>query len=206
MASIGIQVTIEDYATPALARATAFLQSDQVKQIVGRMAVNAFGTNYDRLNQTPNALGGVRTNYWNDAKNATSFVIEGDTVTIVTAHVGAALHYYGGTVLPKKGKYLTIPAVPEAHGKLASDFPELIVLIGKGGRPYALGTADRIGFGTTGGRAAAHRVIFWLVEKATIGADASVVPSEAAIMEPIAEKLNEVIADAFDGTYKGDAP
>ncbi len=204
MAAIGITVEITDYATPALARAVAFLDSTAPQEIVGRMAVNAFGVNFDRLNQIPNALGGERTNYWNDAKNATSFEISGDTVTVVTSQIGAALHYYGGTVTPTKAKYLTIPAAPEAHGKSASDFQDLVVLFGRGGKPYGLGTNERVGFGTTG-RESQHRVIFWLVEKATIPADPSVVPDETTLLDPIVAKLNEVIADGFEGTYKEDA-
>lgn len=36
----------------------------------------------------------------------------------------AAIHHFGGVIVPKTKKYLTIPIAPEAMGKRTSDFPE----------------------------------------------------------------------------------
>lgn len=40
--------------------------------------------------------------------------VSGNTVIVGTNRVGARLHQYGGTVTPKRGKFLAIPATKEA--------------------------------------------------------------------------------------------
>ncbi|WP_439022611.1 hypothetical protein [Bacillus thuringiensis] len=47
---------------------------------------------------------------------------DADLVTI------AAVHEFGTTILPKKGEWLTIPLIPEAKNKRASDFPGIVAL------------------------------------------------------------------------------
>lgn len=195
--ALTFSVTVTDFATPAVGRASAFIQSDDAKALIGRVAVNAFGANFDRLNATPNAIGGPRTNYYSDARKSTSYEVSGDTVTIVVSQVGIALHYYGGTVTPKKGKYLTIPARPECHGKLASDFSDLIVLWGKRG-PYGLGKRDKIGIGTAANKASVT-VYFWLVSKATLTADPSTIPTEDQVSNDVNERLGSAITSEFNG-------
>lgn len=206
MSGIDISITVTDYATPALSDVSAFLVGDAVKELVGRAAVNAFGANFDRKNATPNALGGPRTNYYSDARKATNYTVSGDTVTIVVAQIGMALHYYGGTVSPGVNnsyggngstKYLTIPATPEAHGKRASDFSDLVVLWGKKG-PYGLGIMERVGFGTVATKPTA-KVYFWLVKKATIKPDPTVIPDESSLLDAIVPPIEEVISREFAG-------
>jgi hypothetical protein len=197
MSALFLSVTVTDNATPAIGRVREFLQGDDVKQLVGRMAVNAFGVNFENKNQTPNALGGPRTNYYSDARKSTKFEVSGDTITISVSQVGIALHYYGGTVTPIRTKYLTIPARPECHGKRASDFPDLVVLWGRKG-PYGLGLLEKVGIGTIGASKPNSTVYFWLVKKASIAPDPTIIPEESAIMEPIAEKLSEVTERRFN--------
>ncbi len=205
MPGLIISVSVTDYATPAIGRASAFIQGNDAKELIGRVAVNAFGANYDRLNSIPNALGGPRTNYYSDARKATNYQVSGDTVTIVTAQIGIALHYYGGTVTPGKNnsyggngstKYLTIPARPECHGKRASDFPEMIVLWGKKG-PYGLGTVEKVGLGTVATKPKAT-VYFWLVSSVTLQPDPSIIPTEDEISDPINEAVGAAIAREFE--------
>lgn len=204
--SFNISVKVSDKATPALNRSIAFLQGDDLKNLVGRMAVNAFGANFENKNLIPNAIGGPRTNYYSDAAKATNFSVSGDTVTITVAQVGIALHYYGGTITPGKNnsylgngstKYLTIPARPEAHGKRASDFPDLVVLWGKKG-PYGLGIVEKVGVGVLAGKPT-NQVYFWLVKSATIAADPTIVPSQEALIDPIREQIGLELYRVYDG-------
>jgi hypothetical protein len=197
MGALLISVSVTDNATPAISRVRTFLQGEDVKQLVGQMAVNAFGVNFDNKNQISNALGGPRTNYYSDARKATSFEVSGDTVTIAVKQVGISLHYYGGTVTPIRTKYLTIPARPECHGKRASDFPDLIVLWGRKG-PYGLGLLEKVGIGTVGASKPNSTVYFWLVKKATIAPDPTVIPEDSALLDPIAEKLGQVAERRFN--------
>lgn len=41
-------------------------------------------------------------------------VIEGDTIVLFTNRIGAGLQNYGGVIVPKRAKFLTIPATLEA--------------------------------------------------------------------------------------------
>lgn len=204
--SFNISVKVSDKATPALNRSIAFLQGDDLKNLVGRMAVNAFGANFDNKNLIPNAIGGPRTNYYSDAGKSTNFKVNGDTVTITVAQVGIALHYYGGTITPGKTnsylgngttKYLTIPARPECHGKRASDFPDMVVLWGKKG-PYGLGMIAKGFFGTAQGKPIST-VYFWLVKSATIAPDPTIVPSQEALIDPIREQIGVELYRVYDG-------
>lgn len=43
---------------------------------------------------------------------------------VTTTDHRAAIHHFGGIIVPKKAEYLTIPIAPEAKGKRTSDFPQ----------------------------------------------------------------------------------
>jgi phage gpG-like protein len=61
--------------------------------------------------------------------------ISGNTVIVGTNRPGAALHQFGGTIRPKRAKFLTVPKTRQAARHRARDFPRpLAPIIGRSGR------------------------------------------------------------------------
>lgn len=143
----------------------------------------------------PNKLGGKRTNYVARMGDATSFTSDASGVQVNIAHEGARLRIEGGTITPKNGKtYLTIPAIAQAYGKRAREFPNLTLLFRRRAgktEAYALGVAPYtpVGKGAPrrGGRKALGRntrqVVFWLVKSANIPANRALLLSDEGIMQ-----------------------
>lgn len=191
MSGIAIQISL-DSATPAVQSLRAGLAPDQVNPIIGRSARNTYRTHLFGIDgQRANKLGGARTNFYASAARATQFRVQGDLVIVSINQVGIGLRYFGGTVRPKVKKYLTIPAVAEAHGKRASEFPELkfalvpdpktgrlrAALVRRGANIVSLISTRRAGGRTiTSRREAGAYVMFWLVKQATFQPDPSVLP------------------------------
>ena len=74
-----------------------------------------------------NRLGGKRTHFWLDVRPATlnpEFDASGQGVSVTIAHLAFAQKLYGGTIVAKNAKALTIPLHPLAHGRRASVFEE----------------------------------------------------------------------------------
>ncbi|MGH2603675.1 MAG: hypothetical protein ACRDJ9_30365, partial [Dehalococcoidia bacterium] len=168
------------------------LTPEAIQPIVGRSATNTIRKHLFELNQSrPNRLGGRRTNFYAQAGRATSFTAAGDTVTVSIASVGIAQRYFGGTITPKTAKFLTIPAVPEAHGKRAGEFPDLEFAV-PGGHPALIRRQQQaVKFrrdrktGLRRAFAGAERggeVIFWLAKSVTQQADPSVLPTDETIV------------------------
>lgn len=152
-----------------------------------------------------NALGGKRTFFYRDAAMSTNSDADQSGATVTVAKRGIRLQFYGGTVLPgrnpssltgKPTTKLTIPAAAEAHGKRASEFPNLVALWGKNG-PYALaeklvtrklpksgklkkGESAFLSRGKLKG-VKGGKLLFWLVDSATVGEHPDILPDEAAI-------------------------
>ena len=70
-----------------------------------------------RRNETrpPNRHGLPKSDYWADAADSVTSDVSGNVAAVNVEQEGAALHYYGGTVRPKK-KALAIPIAPSVAG------------------------------------------------------------------------------------------
>jgi hypothetical protein len=108
--------------------------------------------------------------------------------------VGAVAKYAhaqdtGATIVPKNVKWLTIPAIPEAYRKRASDFSNLrFVPLPRGGNLAALMRSSKWvsvpGTKMQRLKGTPPEVVFWLVKKSTIGPHPYVIASlEKAIKE-----------------------
>lgn len=194
MPGLGIDVTLKGGALDSVQSLAAGLAPARLNPIVGRAARNTYREHLFGINsQRPNALGGARTNFYAGAARGTHFRVEGDGVIVSINQVGIGLRYYGGTVKPRTKKYLTIPAIPEAHGKRASEFSGLRFAIvfdqsaGSNGlyRPALVQGAATL-IATRRGRDGArrsraigerqHRVVYWLAKQATSKPDPTVLP------------------------------
>jgi hypothetical protein len=135
--------------------------------------------NFRQRAGVPNKLGAPSTGYWESAAQGTSSRLVSDTTANVSVNqVGIRLHLLGGTVRPVTRKYLTIPAIAEAHGKRATEIPGLFVLRNKAGFPCALARHEP-GHGKSDFEGVV--IYFWLVKSAKHRPDPTVLPSTAVL-------------------------
>jgi hypothetical protein len=125
-----------------------YLHHPDLKQVLGRAGQNLVRDNlysFDRMH--PNKLGGKRTHFYGQAARGTSYTVDPTVITISVNQVGIRQAWLGGTITAgvnearysgKPTKYLTLPAIAEAHGKRAGEFGNLTMAFGKSGKPYAL--------------------------------------------------------------------
>jgi hypothetical protein len=76
----------------------------------------------------PNKLGGQRTHFWLAVARTVNNgnddpTLAGNTVTVTINHPAFAQKVFGGRIIPKEKKALTIPLTPAAYGKTVADFP-----------------------------------------------------------------------------------
>lgn len=151
----------------------------------------------------PNRIGGKRTNFWGKyVKNITprgesdrAVVSIDDPNTSASGKSPLLLHYYGGTVTPTRSKFLTVPAVPEAHGVRARESVwagQLHFSLVAGKYP-ALVLREALGTGKKAARLYAGRVIYWLRRSVTIRPDHSVLPNPEILAEAGLRALTRTI-------------
>lgn len=195
--SAGIQIRLSDGATPVVRGVLGQLPIERTGPVAGRAASNLIRQHLVARNSThPNKLGGKRTQFWSRAARSIAQEATADGARISINQVGLRLQLMGGTVRPKPGKrYLTLPAVPEAHAMLAGEFDDLEFAMvpdpkTKRMRP-ALVRARRseieIRKTRTGPKVAhvastlGNDVVYWLIRKAVIKPHPDVLPTRDAI-------------------------
>lgn len=186
-------------ATAAVERVRAMFTGGQINAAVEISVTGAVKKRLLQHGQKQNRLGAPSTNFWLRASDSveteSTGTAAGGTVIIRITQRGVALHLHGGTVRPKgtseiTGKpirFLTIPKVAQAHGKTVAMLRALGVDLypGRGGLLRQTGPQrDSEG----------DEMWFVLARSATIKADATVVPSEAAL----AAAGTEAILELFD--------
>lgn len=194
-------IKISDGATPMLQALLAKLHPTDVANTVGytvkEMTV-AHLKEYDANH--PNKFGASRTHYYKGAADGTSLTVGGDTATISVNQTGILQRIYGGKIVPKNAKYLTIPANAQAYAKKARDFPNLVPLIRrKNGVVRAVALAEATttpllkGFRKSGeirrGKVTVGRVYFWLVLEVNQIGEPGIVPSREKVEQCIQDSL-----------------
>lgn len=80
-------------------------------------------THFLRKNAMPNKMGAPKTDFWNQMAAATGVLeITSDGATVTVAERRFKIQLFGGTILPKKARALTIPLVAEARGRFVKDY------------------------------------------------------------------------------------
>lgn len=212
-----IGATIKIDGTPGLARLRKRVTDPRgLLQVAGRAGRNTMVRHLRQRNRThPNKLGGKRTNFWARAADATQFAFveksgRGGAVEVSSSAIGLALRYHGtgglpgGVLKPLSGRYLTMPAAPEAHGKRAREFADLEfgfafdaqlgrmrpALVRKGSGVIAPTRRERKGAGRPralpfgpGTVENTGEPIFWLIRQARMQGDSTVLPPEGQIAD-----------------------
>jgi hypothetical protein len=150
-------------------------------------------------NATPNALGGPRTNFWNGVASDTGVTDVTETgATITVANQPFRLHLYGGTVVPKKAKALTIPLVPEAHGLMARTYQQkfgrkLFTIGGPGKVPFLFERTDGGVPGTKGASRNSIRPVYRLAKRAMIKRDPKALPDVDVVRAALTEEAVDFV-------------
>lgn len=124
MISVDVKV-VKDEATPALARLFYMTRNPQAMlKVLGRTAVRELTRHFNAKDTAePNRLGGKRTHFWNDVADSVGQpAISSHAATVTIAHPAYSHKLTGGKISAKKAGSLTIPLIPEAHGRYASVF------------------------------------------------------------------------------------
>lgn len=199
---IEITFSYRDQATPVVVALDQEVASGRIEEVMGRAGTNRVQEHLFRMNaERPNRLGGRRTNFYASASRSTNYESKPGEVKININQVGIRQRLQGGVIRPVNKKFLTVPAVAEGHGRRASEFNNLRVAYGTGGRPVALveSAASGVSFGrkkkdgsraVIQGEALGGRVIFWLVKEVNQKPDPSVLPTN--------DDIKTVCSDAAD--------
>jgi hypothetical protein len=179
-----IQIVIHDTRARALLTGiTTAATSPGVRQVIGRAATNLIQKHLRELDsQRPNKLGGKRGHFYSKAAASTHYRHAADGVQVAITHTGFALRYYGGVVRPRPGKKaLAIPVRATHYGIWPKELndPTLFVHWPKGKRVGIL--AKRVG--------SSLRALYFLVSKATIHADKSLLPKQSALQTAVAANV-----------------
>ena len=170
-------------------------------KVMGRGLANCLKAHFRQRNQTPNALGGARTNFWTAVGAAVQNPVqEPGAVTVAVSHPHLGHKLYGGTVLPTKRKWLAIPVTAAAHGHSPRVMTDLLYV--KGGdnllfdRPKSASSSPF----ETGGflvrkESAGLRVLYVLKAGVTHRADPTALPTEAALLEAAAAAARSYLTD-----------
>lgn len=184
--------------------------------IAGRAGMGIVQRHLREKNEAnPNKLGGRRSNFW--AEVARSVFVSKATaqnVTISIGHPAIGIRYHGGTIVPKRVKFLTIPLVPEAYGKTALTYESNVAALAlRSKSPARRARGEQISAALRSGQRggalfpvrtkagklvlAEHtsdggmRPVFALVRSVKINPDKTALPSEEAFTAAVMSELND---------------
>ncbi len=183
--------------------AAALAEVDALQDAAGRQELRAAvgvavqtavrGHIAGRYGGRANKLGGTSTQFYARMADSVISEVTSTGAEVKIPFVGAALHYYGGTVRPsgrvstvtgRPIQFLTIPKHPAAHGKRASDFRAL----------YSVPGGLRLQQGAQKSEAA-DPLYFIFARQATIKADPALLPEMALMQEAAADAVADTLDD-----------
>lgn len=123
-----------------------------------------------------------KTNYYADAAESVTSATKNNQVEVTISQEGIALHYYGGTVLPKK-KALAIPLSPIVAGIWPSEAPGNLDLFWPKNSSHGFLKDSN-----------SSEILYLLVPKATIRADKNVLPTDEEFYSAAQEAILEAMS------------
>ena len=171
--TVMVTITLKhDGISPDLRRLQSAVQADgALGKVLGRAVANVLKKHFREKNKTGNKLGGKRTNFWSRVAEAVNSPrTKGENIVVPISHPHIAQKVYGGTITPKKSKYLAIPVNAAAHGKSPRVIDGLKFSMTRSGTML-------LGFREAGG----FRALYVLKDKVTQAPDASALPKKAEV-------------------------
>ena len=144
--------------------------------ILGRAGANVLKKHFRARNQTPNKIGGDRTNFWSRvAESVNAPHVTGSAIVIPINHPAIAQKVFGGTITAKKAKNLAIPIAPEAYGKSPRVFDNLTFAMTRAG-------VKLLGRSIDGGK---FQALYLLKPSVTQAADPKTLPPASVMVEAL---------------------
>lgn len=161
----------------------AALGPQRLSAAVGPACRNLISDHFGELGT--NKRGWPTTNFWSQARKATSWqqVSEGTKISI--AKIGVAQRYFGGVIEPVNAKMIAYPIDAESYGKVPSEFPDLFVITTKKGK-YLVRRE-------TTGIKGALKFLFRLRESVDQKPDPNVLPTREEIASTAVEAIQEAV-------------
>jgi len=191
-------ITANDQATPALDSAVRVARRPRAfMQAAGKAAANAFREHFKDRQAEGNVKGWPSRRFWFGVKgsvaNATAMTDATDTSATVTVADPRFVHKItGGTVTPKRRKFLSIPLRAAAYalggkGSVRESQPDLFPIRTARGLWLVRNKAERRGRQVGKGRVKRVLLEFWfkLVRSVTHQADPRALPPPGAIERAI---------------------
>jgi hypothetical protein len=180
MSGIGLEITFPDpEKLPAIFNLARGLRRPDTLMVMGRAVATLLRKHFTELDkENPNKHGGERTHFWGKARRSVQQpeLLSGDSAKVSITAIGVAQRYYGGDIVPRTAKALTIPVHPAAYGHRAREFDDLDYIPSKSGKALAIlarpNPASAHGIG---------EVYYVLVRRVHQMADPNVLPPESKI-------------------------
>jgi hypothetical protein len=172
---LSFNVKIDDTASSKCAAVQNGIARGVHRKVIAKAASVEVQDNFVKLGRSRHRGGSF--NFYGRAARATSSGVQGSAAFVSVDQEGIALRRFGGTVKPRNGQYLTIPAIDAAQGKRAREFSDLHFRknSGDGGR-----LCDQTG-----------RVYYWLVKQSTHQPDEAVLPTDGEIQAAATAAMKE---------------
>ena len=177
--SYGLNIRIEDTASSNLAAVHEAFAKGRHLPVMARAAANEVKENFRVLGQKRHRAA-APFSFYARARGATSSGVDGGKAYVSIDHEGIALRLLGGTVKPRKGKYLTIPVDDAAIGKRVGEFTGLTWLIN---RRKGTGVVLQQG-----------KVLYALTKSTTHKPDPTVLPTTEVLQTAVTKSLGEFTA------------
>ena len=176
--SYGLNIRIEDTASSNLASVHKAFADGRHLPVMARAAANEVKENFRVLGLSRHRSA-APFSFYARARGATSSGVDGGKAYVSIDHEGIGLRLLGGTVKPRKGKYLTIPVDDAAIGKRVREFTDLKWIINR-----------RTGTGVV---LQQGRVLYALTKSTTHKPDPTVLPTTDVLQTAVTKSLDEFV-------------
>lgn len=177
------------------ALAVALGRRRELSERVAESVLPVVERNFVTLSATNRNKWGARGGFWNLMLSGT-IAVATESAAMIRMPAPVRLRHLGGTVRPKKAKFLAIPARSEAYGKSPRQFNDLMFRpTARGGmlvRRHRTKLRKKRGGGFQSGGEDGGEAMYFLVKEVTVRANDAVLPRQEAILSAALEG-----ADAF---------
>lgn len=177
--SYGLTIRIEDTASSNLASVHEAFAKGRHLPVMARAAANEVKENFRQLGLSRHRSA-APFSFYARARGATHSGVEGGKAYVGIDHEGIGLRLLGGTVKPRRGKYLTIPVDDSAIGKRVGEFSDLQWIIN---RRKGTGVVLQQG-----------KVLYALTKSTTHKPDPTVLPTTEKLQDAVTKSLGEFTA------------
>ena len=203
-----ITIKVTDNVTPAV-RKLIDLQGAKAYKVASVAMGEAVRSHFVARDLVPNKRGWPKTHFYDRARKQTHFASTASEASVSVSLVGFATHFLGKpeVIKPVNGKYLTLPAIPQAYGRRAREFSDLVFRMVpdmQGGSRPALVRAQQTVFSLGRRRKDGTRsiknpievggeVYFWLVRSVKPKPHPEAFPTDQVLQEAIVRELNAFV-------------